>query len=314
MREPLVSIITVNYNTPQVTAAMLQSLSVLNYSNFEVIVVDNASTLGRSSIDLKKQFPFINHISSPVNIGYAGGNNIGLQFAKGEYVFLLNNDTEVTPELVTILVQYLKDNPDCGIACPKIKYFSPPQLIQYAGLAGLNSITSRSYNAGFLQQDKGQFNQTKKTDLPNGAAMMVPMKLIRQLGGMKEIYFLYYEELDWAVYFKKAGFNIHYVGTAEVFHKESSSTELNSAFKTFYLYRNRFLYIRRHYNGWAFLGASLYFILIASMVNIIKHGFKNEWAHSYSICKGVWWNLCNNAHKEPAINATSFLNKLLPDK
>ena len=314
MREPLVSIITVNYNTPQVTAAMLQSLSVLNYSNFEVIVVDNASTLGRSSIDLKKQYPFINHISSPVNIGYAGGNNIALQFAKGEYVFLLNNDTEVTPDLVTILVQYLKDNPDCGIACPKIKYFSPPQLIQYAGIEGLDSITSRSYNAGFLQQDKGQFNQSKKTDQPNGAAMMVPMKLIQRFGGMKEIFFLYYEELDWAVYFKKAGFKIHYVGTAEVFHKESSSTGINSAFKTFYLYRNRFLYIRRHYAGVKFIGASLYFILIASVVNIFKHAFKKEWTHCKSICRGVWWNFSNSAYAEPAINAASFLNKLLPDK
>ena len=313
MKEPLVSIITVNYNTPQVTAAMLQSLSILNYTNFEVIVVDNASNSGQSSIDLKKQYPFIHHISSPINIGYAGGNNIGLQFAKGEYVFLLNNDTEVTPDLLTIMVQYLKDNPDCGIACPKIKYFSSPQLIQYAGLTGLNSITSRSYNAGFLQQDIGQFNQSKITDHPTGAAMMVPMKLIQQLGGMKEIFFLYYEELDWAVYFKKAGFNIHYVGSAEVFHKESSSTGIHSAFKTFYLYRNRFLYIRRHYNGYKFLGASLYFILIASIFNIFKHALKNEWAHSFSICRGLWWNLFNNSNKEPAINATSFSNKLIPD-
>lgn len=313
MKEPLVSIITVNYNTPNITAAMLQSLSKLNYTNFEVIVVDNASTLGRSSIVLKKQFPFINHISSPINIGFAGGNNIALQFAKGEYVFLLNNDTEVTPDLVTILIQYLKDNPDCGIACPKIKYFLPPQLIQYAGVVGLNSITSRSYNAGFLQQDNGQFNVSKKTDQPNGAAMMVPMKLIKQIGGMKEIFFLYYEELDWAVYFKNAGFNIHYVGTAEVFHKESSSTGIDTPYKTFYLYRNRFLYIRRHYKGGDFLGACLYFILIASLVNIIKHLVKKEWAHSYSICRGLWWNFCNNPYKEPAINANSFLNKLLPD-
>lgn len=314
MKDPLVSIITINYNNPEITAAMLQSLSVLKYDNYEVIVVDNASNEGRSSIKLKKKYPFISHISLPVNLGFAGGNNVALQFAKGEYIFLLNNDTEVTPDLITILVQYLKHNPDCGIACPKIKYFLQPQLIQYAGSVGLHPITSRSYEEGYLQADTGQFNRSQKTDLPNGAAMMVPMKLIEQIGGMSELFFLYYEELDWAVYFKKAGFNVHYVGTAEVFHKESSSTGLNSAFKTFYLYRNRFLYIRRNYKGLKFLGASAYFIFIASILHIIKHAFKKEWSHSLSILKGFWWNMHNSAYKEPKINALSFLNKLVPDK
>ncbi|MEO5999559.1 MAG: glycosyltransferase, partial [Chitinophagaceae bacterium] len=107
MNCPLVSIITVNYNTPVVTGEMLQSLSCLTYPDWEVIVVDNASPQ-RSSSYLKKTFPFIKHISSPVNVGFAGGNNIGLHFAKGEYIFFLNNDTEVTPALVTTLVEHLQ--------------------------------------------------------------------------------------------------------------------------------------------------------------------------------------------------------------
>lgn len=86
MSMPLVSIITINYNCPEVTAAMLHSLSLLNYPSWEVIVVDNASPQ-HSSASLKIGFPFIKHISSPVNLGFAGGNNIGLQFAKGEYIF-----------------------------------------------------------------------------------------------------------------------------------------------------------------------------------------------------------------------------------
>ena len=314
MSDPLVSIITVNYNAPEITAELLSSLSKLNYSNYEVIVVDNASTSGRSSINLKKQFPFIHHISSPVNLGFAGGNNIGLQFAKGEYVFLLNNDTEITKELVTILVHYLQNHPDCGVACPKIKYFFKPEIIQYTGSVGLHPITSRTYDEGYLKQDTGQFNQSKITDLPNGAAMMVPMKLIQAIGGMKELFFLYYEELDWAVYIKNAGFNIHYVGAAEVFHKESSSTGINSAFKNYYLYRNRFLYIRRHSKGIKLLAASLYFIFIACIFNIIKHACKKEWSLSFSIIRGLWWNIRNDAYKEPAINAFSFLNKLSLDK
>ncbi len=91
MKEPLVSIITVNYDTPEVTAAMLRSLDKLTYQNWEVIVVDNASPK-HSSVGLKNEFPFIKHISSPENLGFAGGNNIGLQFAKGEFAFFINND------------------------------------------------------------------------------------------------------------------------------------------------------------------------------------------------------------------------------
>ena len=245
---PLVSIITVNYNQEAVTADFLQSLSLLTYSNVEVIVVDNGSA--NPSVGLMKQFPFITHITSPQNIGFAGGNNIGLQYAKGEYVFFINNDTIVTPNVLSVLVDYIQNNKQCGIVCPKIKYHWQPDTIQYAGAVGLHPVTCRSFDIGYLQKDDGRFDDARKTDLPNGAAMLVPMKLIVKLGGMSELFFLYYEELDWAARFLKAGYEIHYAGTASILHKESVSTGKNSPFKTFYLYRNRLLYIRRNYKGW----------------------------------------------------------------
>jgi GT2 family glycosyltransferase len=312
MSVPLVSIITVNYNTPEVTAAMLRSLSLLTYPNWEVIVVDNASPQ-HSSATLKKEFPFIKHISSPVNTGFAGGNNIGLQFAKGQYAFLLNNDTEVTPGLVSQLVNYLLGHPKCGIACPKIKYHFLPDTIQYAGAIGLHPLTSRSYDIGYLQKDSGQFNDCRITDLPNGAAMMIPMELIKKVGGMSELFFLYYEELDWAARFKHAGYEINYVGTAEVFHKESVSTGKNSAFKTYYLYRNRLLYIRRNYAGIKKLIAAGFFLLIATPVHIIKHALKREWTHSQSIIKALRWNMRNNAFQEPAFHSDSIVHQLYLD-
>ncbi len=309
MKAPLVSIITINYNTPEVTGAMLRSLSLLSYPNLEVIVVDNASPQ-YSSRYLKNEFPFITHITSPVNMGFAGGNNIGLHFAKGEYIFLLNNDTEVTPGLVTQLVEYLQQHPLCGIACPKIKYYSMPDTIQYAGGVGLHPLTSRSYDIGYLQKDNGQYNDTRKTDLPNGAAMMIPAGLLKQVGLMSELFFLYYEELDWAARFKKAGFEIHYVGTAEVFHKESVSTGKNSPFKTFYLYRNRLLYVRRNYKGSRLLVAASFFILIATPVHIIKHAAKREWGHSKAIWKALEWNMRNDPYKEQAVHSSSLINTI----
>ena len=312
MKRPFVSLITINYNQPEVTAALLQSLSLMDYSNWEMIVVDNASPQ-YSSAYLKKQFPFIKHISCPKNLGFAGGNNAGLYHAKGEYAFFVNNDTEVTKDLLTELVRYMQLHPECGMACPKIKYHHTPDTIQYAGAIGLHPLTSRSYDIGYLEKDIGQYNTSRPTDLPMGAAMLVPMKLIQKVGPMSEMYFLYYEELDWAARFKKAGHFIHYVGTAEIFHKESLSTGKNSAFKTFYLFRNRFLYIRRNYLGLRWLVAAGFFLVVSSPFHILKHLAKKEWNHSKAIMKALWWNLTNKPFNEPVINAKSLANKLIVD-
>lgn len=312
MKTPLVSIITINYNTPEVTGALLKSLSLLDYTNWEVIVVDNASPL-YSSAYLKNEYPFIIHISSPVNTGFAGGNNIGLQFAKGEYIFFLNNDTEVTPRLLTELVSHLQQNSSCGMVCPKIKYYSRPDTIQYAGTVGLHPLTSRSYDIGYLQKDDGQYNDSRVTDQPNGAAMMIPMLLIKQVGVMSEVFFLYYEELDWAARIKKAGYEVCYVGTAEVFHKESISSGINSPFKTYYLYRNRFLYIRRNYKGLRLLMASSFFVLISSTFHIVRHALQKEWAHSKAIWRALDWNMRNDAFQEPATGSSSLMGQLRPD-
>jgi GT2 family glycosyltransferase len=306
---PLVSIVTVNYNQSAVTADMLRSLSNLDYNNFEVIVVDNASK--ESSSYLKKDFPFITHITSPENTGFAGGNNLGLHYAKGEYVFFVNNDTEVTSNLLTELVAYLQAHPACAIACPKIKYYNQPDTIQYAGAVGLHPLTGRSYDIGYLQPDDGRFDDVRKTDLPNGAAMLIPMKLIKELGPMSELFFLYYEELDWAARFKSAGYEVHYVGTANIFHKESVSTGKNSAFKTFYLYRNRLLYIRRNYKGVAKLTSAAFFTMFSTPVHLVKHAGKGEWAHVKAIRDALTWNLKHSPFKEPAMHSSRLINKVV---
>ncbi len=310
MNKPLISFITVNYNTPEVTAAFLQSLSLLTYPNWEVIVVDNASP-DKSSLLLKKVFPFITHISSPINLGFAGGNNIGIHFAKGDYIFLVNNDTEVTAELATGLVEFMEQNPICGIACPKIKYFYQPDTIQYAGAIGLHPLTSRSTDIGYLAKDMGQFNDQRETDLPNGAAMMLRRKDIEKVGLMSEMFFLYYEELDWAARFKHQGFTVNYVGNVEIYHKESVSTGKNSAFKTYYIYRNRLLYIRRNYTGIKWLVAALFFIFISSTVHMLKHISKNEKAHAKSIWKALMWNCTHSSKMEPVPNSASILDQLI---
>lgn len=313
MKQPLVSIITVNYNQPEVTAALLRSLHCLTYTNWEMIVVDNASPQYNSA-SLKQEFPFIQHISCPENLGFAGGNNVGLRFAKGDYAFFINNDTEVTPDLLTVLVQYMQEHPECGMACPKIKYHHTPDTIQYAGAVGLHPLTSRSYDIGYLEVDKGQYNDCRPTDLPMGAAMLVPMELIQKIGPMSELFFLYYEELDWGARIKQAGFQLHYVGLTELFHKESLSTGKNSVLKTFYLFRNRFLFIRRNYKGFRWLIAASFFVLISTPVHFLKHALKREWGHSNAIARALFWNLGHKPYAEPPVNSETISSQLVIDR
>ncbi len=129
----LVSIITVNFNHSAVTEAMLQSVFQTNtYANIEIIVVDNGSDINPVP-QWQLQYIKVQFIRSDINLGFAGGNNLGIKAAKGEYLFLVNNDTVFTPGLIETLLQTLKKHPEAGIVCPKIKYDEPPQLIQYVG-------------------------------------------------------------------------------------------------------------------------------------------------------------------------------------
>ncbi len=298
-QQPLVSIITVNYNQAAVTADLLRSLSCLHYRHFEMIVVDNASV--EPSVFLKDEFPFITYVASKENSGFAGGNNLGLRYAKGEFVFFINNDTEVTPDLVDTLVHHLRQNPSCGMACPKIKFFQQPDTIQYAGCTDMHPLTSRTYAIGSMQKDDGQFDETQKTGMPHGASMMVPMNVINEVGPMFEVFFLYYEELDWAARIKAAGYTVHYVGAVTIYHKESVSTGRHSPFKTYYIYRNRLLYIRRNYKALNYFIASSFFLLVSSPVHIVKHLLKGERKHAGAIVKALLWNV-----QHPAFETSGF--------
>lgn len=283
--QPLVSIISINYNQAIVTAAMLQSLKSLLYRNIEVIIVDNASTEDPTEI-VAAAYPQAILIKSAINLGFSGGNNLGLKRAKGDIAFFINNDTEVTPNLVGTLVDVLLSNPKIGMVTPKIKYFET-NIIQYAGSNAINPFTSRGSRVGYQAQDVGQYNYVSETDLPHGAALMVRIETIQKVCMMPEIFFLYYEEHDWAESFKRAGYVVHYVGTAEIFHKESISVGKANPLKTFYLTRNRLLFTKRNTFGLQTYIAFLFFFLLTLPKNLLYFTLKKDWKHAKAFCGGV---------------------------
>jgi len=296
-RYPLVSIIAVNYDHPQVTCDFIESLHKITYSNFEVIIVDNKSPNDDPGI-IKERFPNVILYESNLNWGFAGGNNQGIMRAKGEYVILLNNDTIVDPHFLEPLVEKLENNPHIGAVSPKIRFYYDPEIIQYAGFFPINRLTVRNASIGFRERDKGQYEEDRETAYAHGAAMMVPMRVIKEIGLMSYIFFLYYEEADWSYRIKKAGYQIWYVHNSLVYHKESVSTGKLSLLKTYYLNRNRLVFMRRNIDGRDFYIGIFYQLCIAIPKNIVVLLIKLRFKFVYAYLRAIGWHLKNTFNKD----------------
>lgn len=280
----MISIITINYNGAAVTAQLLNSLSAVGFSG-EVIVVDNGSAQNEAEI-LSRDFGWVRVIRSDVNLGFAGGNNLGIAEARGEYIMLLNNDTTVTENFEQPIKNFFATHPQAGAISPKIRFEYAPNVIQFAGYTPLSSITLRNSLIGFRQTDNGQY-PTARTPYAHGAAMVVRRKVIEQVGPMPECYFLYYEELDWCESIRRHGWEIWYVAQAVVYHKESWSTGRNSPIKSYYITRNRLLFATRNTTGVNRVLSIIYQLAIATPVNTLRHMLRGETLQARAIIKGV---------------------------
>ena len=290
---PLISVITVNYNQSSVTCELLQSLQKISYPNMEIIVVDNASP-NDTPDRIKELYPGIILIKSKENLGFAGGNNLGIRVAKGKYLFFLNNDTEVPAHIMEPMVELLENRPEIGAVSPKIKYFQEPGLVQYAGFTRMNPWTIRNKAVGYRQPDSPEFDQLTSTNSVHGAAMMIPRRVIDEVGLMPEIFFLYYEEHDWAEMIKRAGYKIYYQPASFILHKESISTGKNSPLITYYLTRNRLLFARRNFRGLPFLFSLLFQTFVSFPKNTVLLLVKRQQEHLKAYLKGILWNFKNS--------------------
>ncbi|MGY6522942.1 MAG: glycosyltransferase family 2 protein [Mongoliitalea sp.] len=289
---PLVSIISVNYGQTELTLEMIASLNKITYPAIEIIIVDNGSPSSCKN-EVTKNYPKTIVIESPHNLGFAGGNNLGIREAKGKYLLFLNNDTEVEPDFLEPLISLAESNPSIGVITPKLKfYFSENKnIIQWAGSSGLSLTTVRGKSRGDFEEDKGQYDEIIPTQLIHGAAMLVPMDVIWKAGLMPDIYFLYYEELDWAEAIKKAGYALYYNGFSTVYHKESMSVGKNSPLKIYYMTRGRLIFTRRNRNGLKFLMGFLFFLFLAIPKNILKMVSNKEWKQAKAFLQGVGWHI-----------------------
>ena len=290
----LVSIITVNYNGQEDTCALLDSIP--QTEGVEVIVVDNGSRDDEASV-IKQRYPWITVVRSSKNLGFAGGNNLGIKAAHGTYLYFINNDTllktkgekcELRSEFFfQPLIDRLESAPHIGAVCPKIRFSWDNNPIQYAGYTPLSSVTLRNQPIGFGEDDCGQYDKPHPTPYAHGAAMMVKREAIEKAGLMPECFFLYYEELDWSMMIRRAGYDIWYEPACTIFHKESKSTGQNSPLRTYYITRNRFLFAKRNIKAPKRYLTYCYLVLLVMPRDILKNLFKRQTKQAKAILKGV---------------------------
>lgn len=285
-----ISIITINYNGFKDTCELIETLP-LEDEALEVIVVDNASKTDEATL-IKQRFPMVTVVRSEKNLGFAGGNNIGIKVAKGDYLLFLNNDTELKEDWNTnALIQRLQSNDHIGMVCPKIRFAWGSCPIQFAGFTPLSRITMRNKGIGYNEEERGQYNTAHPTPYAHGAAMMVKREIIENVGLMPDCYFLYYEEMDWSMMIRRTGYEIWYEPACTVYHKESQATGQNSPLKTYYITRNRLLYAKRNqpiryrYLSYAYL------LFIVAFRDLIKHAINKR----TDLCKAIFsaiWDFC----------------------
>jgi hypothetical protein len=243
-RAPVIGALVVTWNRKDDALECVDSLLRSEYPRLTVYVVDNASTDG-SSQAVAERYPDIRIIRSEENLGFAGGNNLGLARMLDDGVeaaFLINDDAVVERDTFAGLVSGGYDDPTVGVLAPKVLVHSKPGVIWSAG-GNIDPMTGISAQRHCGEHDDGQADEPSEIDYAVGCAMLVRAEAIREVGMMDTRYFMYYEEVDWCRRIREAGYRILYVPRSRVTHKVS----LNDGGRNraaYYFARNRLLYLK----------------------------------------------------------------------
>lgn len=316
MRFPKVSIIILNWNGWEDTLECLEFLYQINYPNYEVIVVDNDS-VNQSVKRIKswadethkiKYFEFFTKdlkssnylrykrkfnllpsdeklllLKNDKNYGFTGGNNIAinqiLKERKSDYVLLLNNDTVVDKKFLTELIKVAEKKENIGILGSKIYYYNfhgRKDVIQSVGTK-VNLYSARFYNYGNKQIDKKQFENNKFVDCICGACLLIKREVVQDIGLLNNIFFAYFEDVDWGLRAKKKGYQVACVPNSKIWHKEGMSLKKSPEISLYYCTKNAFLIEKIHANIFQLSFFLFYYFLIKFPKKIVYcFLFKNK--------------------------------------
>jgi GT2 family glycosyltransferase len=244
-KHPNVSIIIVNWNRQKDVIECLESLRRLDYPNCHVIVVDNASTDG-SQQSIKKAFPEVVLINNEINLGYTGGNNVGIRYAlqhNAEYVWLLNNDTIVEPQTLAMLTGTAEGSAEIGMVSPIVYFYDQPDKVQ------LSCWYFDLENRRFTEKLEARRNNNT---LLGGTALLIKRAVIEKIGCLDERFFAYYEDFEYSVRSFKAGYRNALEPTAKIFHKAPVFEDMcakRPAHYYYYMIRNEYLFWSLYIRG-----------------------------------------------------------------
>ncbi len=243
---PRVAIIVLTYNGLADTLACLASLEGLDYPRecYRVVVVDNASQDGTPTV-VREAYPQVVVIENGANLGFAAGNNVGLRYALAhgyDYALLLNNDTEAAPDMLTELVTAAEADPRSGAVGPIIYYHAAPTRVWSAG--GWIDWEQGSSRMEGEVEDRGQFTAIREVDFVTGCAMLLRRTALERAGLLDERFFMYFEETEWCVRARRAGFRILFTPRAKLWHKIPLNARFDKEYLAYYMTRNRLLFLR----------------------------------------------------------------------
>lgn len=255
MPEPCVFIVILNTNRKQDTLESLASIFASTYKKPHVIVLDNQSTDG-SVEAVRAGYSQVQLLSLERNLGYAGNNNVGIEAALqqgADWILVLNEDTILDPDCLKRLVEAGEADERTGIVGPMVYHHNEPDVIQSAGVR--LDPEWRSIHIGQNEPEHGQYTDLREVDAISGCAIMVRRQVIEQVGSLDERFFYYWEETDWCVRARKAGWRIVHVPKAKLWHKGVQRDYKPSLSVAYYNTRNRFLILSKYkapLRAWAF--------------------------------------------------------------
>ena len=265
---PYVVVVVLNWNGLADTAECLRSLQQASYPNFHTLVVDNGSDGDDADVIEKRFGSFSSVIRNPSNVGYASGNNVGIERALedgAEYILVLNNDTVVAPDFLEALVERGGGMPEAGILGPKTYYMEPPDVLWSTG-GRMNWYLFQSLR-GQGKRDRGQFDSVLDCDWLPGSCLLIKRAVTEAIGYLPTEYFLQWEDVDYCTAARGAGFSCVYVPQSRIWHKVSSSRLQDSTRRAVAVQqgiRNRIYYRRKFLSTLQFALFALVFLALVS--------------------------------------------------
>ena len=267
------AIILINFNNTSDTIACIDSVMKAEYTLWKIFLVDNGSD-DKSVNTLKKyienKISKIDFIEEPQNHGFAGANNIAIERALDEgyeYIWMLNNDTEIDKNAIEPMIEVLHKDETIGAVGSRIFYWGTDKIWFIGGYFDKKTGIVNIY--GKNKQDSTEFDESIECDYITGCSLMTTKSVLEEVGLLRDDYFLYYEETDWCTRAKKKGFHMKYCPHSRVYHKVGGASDgYKAPYIAYYNLRNRFIFIRRNFNRFYSITAFIYLFIKASKLAI----------------------------------------------